>query len=148
MLDCDEPAVTSARPSVLAPGLPTVTASGVPGYASESTLGLFAPAATPPAIIARLNAEINKLLAKNEMKAAIHAQGAEPDAMTPARFAEMFRADHARWKSIVEQSGGGDASDFRKRSIGPRPDFTRSERRSTATNVLKQSKFPCSHLHL
>ena len=98
-------ALTSAKRSSSLPDVPTVAESGYKDFDVSTWYGVFAPAGTPAAIVTTLNTEINKLLAKNEMKAAIHAQGAEPDAMTPARFAEMFRADHARWKSIVEQSG-------------------------------------------
>jgi tripartite-type tricarboxylate transporter receptor subunit TctC len=98
-------ALTSAKRSSSLPDVPTVAESGYKDFDVSTWYGVFAPAGTPAAIVTTLNTEINRLLAKNEMKAAIHAQGAEPDAMTPARFAEMFRADHARWKSIVEQSG-------------------------------------------
>ena len=55
-------AVTSAQPSALAPGLPTVAASGLPGYESVSMMGMFAPAKTPATIINRLNQEIVRVL--------------------------------------------------------------------------------------
>jgi len=67
--------------------------------------GLFMPAGTPPEIVAKVNAEVNKLLATPEMKEAIHAQGAEPQAMTPEQFGSLLKTDYAKWKGIVQASG-------------------------------------------
>ena len=67
--------------------------------------GVFAPAGTPASVVAALNAEINKLLATAEMKAAIQAQGAEPEAMPAAQFGTLMKNDYAKWKGIVEASG-------------------------------------------
>src|SRR6185436_20175380 len=61
-------AVTSAQPSELAPGLPTMAASGLPGYESSSIYGVFGPAGTPPAIIRRLNQEMVGILARPDVK--------------------------------------------------------------------------------
>ena len=52
-----------------------------------------------------MNAEVNKLLAMPEMKAAIIAQGAEPQAMTPQQLQALLKDDYVKWKSIVEASG-------------------------------------------
>jgi tripartite-type tricarboxylate transporter receptor subunit TctC len=56
-------------------------------------------------VVSTLNAEINKLLATADMKAAIQAQGAEPEAMSPAQFGTLLKTDYAKWKGIVEASG-------------------------------------------
>ena len=98
-------ALTSARRSSSLPDVPTVAESGSKDFDVSTWYGVFAPAGTSAAIVATLNTEINRLLARADMKAAIHAQGAEPESMTPVRFAEMFRADYAKWKGIVEASG-------------------------------------------
>ncbi|WP_119965685.1 tripartite tricarboxylate transporter substrate binding protein [Simplicispira lacusdiani] len=98
-------AVTSAKRSSSLPDVPTVAESGFKDFDVSTWYGLFAPAGTPPAVVATLNAEVNKLLATADMKAAIHAQGAEPQALTPAQFDSLLKSDHAKWKGIVEASG-------------------------------------------
>src|SRR5262249_52440491 len=70
-------AVTSARPSPLAPGLPTVASAGLPGYESISIYGVFAPAGTPPAIVKRLNREIVRVLARPDVREKFLASGVE-----------------------------------------------------------------------
>ncbi|MNG30384.1 Tripartite tricarboxylate transporter family receptor [compost metagenome] len=63
------------------------------------------PAGTPKEVVAKVNAEVNKLLATPAMKDAIHAQGAEPQAMTPEQFDALLKADYQKWKGIVQASG-------------------------------------------
>ena len=67
--------------------------------------GVLAPAGTPADVVAKLNTEINKMLAKPEVKAAINAQGAEPLAMSPAEFSKLINTEYTQWKGIVEASG-------------------------------------------
>lgn len=98
-------AVTSAKRSSSLPDVPTVAESGYKDFDVSTWYGVFAPAGTPAAVVTTVNAEINKLLATADMKAAIQAQGAEPEAMTPAQFSTLLRADYAKWKGIVEASG-------------------------------------------
>lgn len=98
-------AVTSAKRSSSLPDVPTVAESGFKDFDVSTWYGLFAPAGTPAAVVATLNAEVNKLLATADMKAAIHAQGAEPQALTPAQFDALLKSDYAKWKGIVEASG-------------------------------------------
>lgn len=98
-------AVTSAKRSSSLPDVPTVAESGYKDFDVSTWYGMFAPAGTPAAVVTTVNAEINKLLATADMKAAIQAQGAEPEAMTPAQFSTLLRADYAKWKGIVEASG-------------------------------------------
>src|SRR5262249_61737017 len=76
-------AITSAEPSALAPGLPTVAASGVPGYKSEAIYAMWAPARTPPTILARLNQEVVKLLTTPQYRERFLNAGAEVVASTP-----------------------------------------------------------------
>jgi tripartite-type tricarboxylate transporter receptor subunit TctC len=98
-------AVTSARRSSSLPEVPTVAESGYPGFDVSTWYGLFVPAGTPKEVVTRVNAEVNKLLATPEMKAAIVAQGAEPQAMTPEQFGTLLKTDYAKWRGIVEASG-------------------------------------------
>ena len=66
-------AITSAKPSPLFPGLPTVAATGLPGYESVSQFAVFAPAKTPEAVIGRLHQEIARVLAQREAVTRLHA---------------------------------------------------------------------------
>ncbi|BEP59645.1 tripartite tricarboxylate transporter substrate binding protein [Variovorax sp. V213] len=98
-------AVTSARRSTSLPDTPTVAELGYKGFDVSTWYGLFVPARTPKDVIATLNTEVNKLLATPEMKAAIVAQGAEPQGMTPEQFETLLKTDYEKWKGIVQASG-------------------------------------------
>jgi len=98
-------AVTSARRSTSLPEVPTVAESGYKDFDVSTWYGLFMPAGTPRDIVTTVNAEVNKLLAMPDVKAAIHAQGAEPRAMTPEQFANLLKTDYLKWKGIVQASG-------------------------------------------
>jgi tripartite-type tricarboxylate transporter receptor subunit TctC len=98
-------AVTSAKRSTSLPDTPTVAELGYKGFDVSTWYGIFVPAKTPKDVIATLNTEVNKLLATPEMKAAIIAQGAEPQAMTPEQFETLLKADYEKWKGIVQASG-------------------------------------------
>lgn len=98
-------AVTSAKRSSSLPDVPTVAESGFKGFDVSTWYGVFAPAGTPAAVVKTLNAEVNKLLATADVKAAINAQGAEPQAMTPEQFSTLLKTEYQQWKGIVEASG-------------------------------------------
>ena len=98
-------AVTSAKRSTSLPDVPTVAEQGFKDFDVSTWYGVFAPAGTPKEIVTAVNAEINKLLATAEMKDAIHAQGAEPQAMTPDQFGTQLKADYQKWRGIVQGSG-------------------------------------------
>ena len=93
-----------ARSPVLA-NVPTMAEAGVPGYEATIWLGLMAPKGTPPAIVARLNAETAKIVARPAIKTAWAAQGAEPMLMTPVEFTAFLEADIEKWARIVKISG-------------------------------------------
>lgn len=98
-------AVTSARPSPVAPGLPTVAASGLPGYESGSTLGVFAPAGAPPAIVNFLNREIVQFLNTPETRERFLKAGIEVVGSSPAQFAAAIKTDMARTGKILRDAG-------------------------------------------
>jgi tripartite-type tricarboxylate transporter receptor subunit TctC len=98
-------AVTSAKRSSSLPEVATVAELGYKDFDVSTWYGLFAPAGTPKEIITTLNAEVNKLLATPEMKAAIIAQGAEPQSMTPEQFGTLLKTDYLKWRDIVKASG-------------------------------------------
>ena len=98
-------AVTSAHRSSSLPDVPTVAELGYKDFDVSTWYGLFMPAGTPKDIVATVNAEVNKLLALPEMKAAIHAQGAELQNMTAEQFSSLLKTDYNKWRSIVQASG-------------------------------------------
>ncbi|MDT0136182.1 tripartite tricarboxylate transporter substrate binding protein [Acidovorax sp. PRC11] len=98
-------AVTSIKRSSSLPDVPTVAESGYKGFDVSSWYGIFAPAGTPAGVVATVNTEVNKLLAQPDMRAAIQAQGAEPESMSSAQFSTLLKTDYAKWKGIVEASG-------------------------------------------
>jgi tripartite-type tricarboxylate transporter receptor subunit TctC len=87
------------------PATPTVAEGGVPGYAAMQWYGLVAPAATPTAIIARLNAEANKALHSDEMKERLALDGAEPLGTTPAEFGAFIRSELDKWTRVARAAG-------------------------------------------
>jgi tripartite-type tricarboxylate transporter receptor subunit TctC len=98
-------ATTGTKRSAVLPDVPTVSEAGVPGYEATIWLGIMAPAGTPKEIVDRLNAEIAKIIAKPEIKAAWAKQGAVPMIMTPAEFDAFLRRDIDKWAKVVEKSG-------------------------------------------
>ncbi len=100
-------AVSTAKRSGLLPQLPTVSESGLPGYAAEGWFAVLAPAKTPPAIMAQLNKEINRILAMPDVKASLAADGAEPAGGTPEQLAESIRAGSAKWGRLIRELGIG-----------------------------------------
>jgi tripartite-type tricarboxylate transporter receptor subunit TctC len=98
-------AVTTAEPSALVPGLPTVAASGLPGYESVLTIGAFAPARTPAAIISRLNQEMVRALNAPEVKEKLFNTGAEAVGTSPEQLTAAGQSDMARWGKVIRDAG-------------------------------------------
>jgi tripartite-type tricarboxylate transporter receptor subunit TctC len=98
-------AVTTAQPSALAPGLPTVAGSGVPGYESRAMLGMFAPAKTPPAIVEQLNREIVRALMSPDVSRRLFDSGAEVIARGPAELAAAMKDEIATTGKLIRQVG-------------------------------------------
>lgn len=97
-------AVTTARPSALVPGVPTI-ASFLPGYESTVQTGMFAPAKTPVGIINRLNQEVVQILDKTDVKERLFNLGIEPIGNSPAEFAAIIKADMARMGKVIKDAG-------------------------------------------
>jgi tripartite-type tricarboxylate transporter receptor subunit TctC len=97
--------VASARRSTTAPDLPTVTESGLRGYAVNSWSGLLAPAGTPKPVIASLNAEVMKILAQPEVKQQLLAQGFEVLGGTPEEFGSFIKAEIVKWTKVIRDAG-------------------------------------------
>jgi tripartite-type tricarboxylate transporter receptor subunit TctC len=87
------------------PDMPTLAEAGVPGYEATIWLGIMAPKGTPEPVLEKLNAEINKVLKRPEVREAWAKQGAEPMVMTREEFGRYLRDDIAKWAKVVEVSG-------------------------------------------
>jgi tripartite-type tricarboxylate transporter receptor subunit TctC len=98
-------AVTGDRRSETLPELPTVAESGLPCYAAVGWFGLLAPAATPAAIVAKLSADANRVLAEPEVRTRMQSLGADPAGNSPEEFARFIRADQAKWSRLMHEAG-------------------------------------------
>ena len=98
-------AVTSAQPSALAPGLPTVASFGLPGYEVISTLGMFAPAKTPASLINYLNREIVSFLTKHEVRENFLSIGVETVGSSPDELSAKMKSEIARVGKLINDAG-------------------------------------------
>lgn len=98
-------AVASAKPSALAPEIPTMVAAGLPGYEATFMSGLWAPARTPGALIHRLNAEVLRALNGTDVKDKLLNAGVEPLGTTPEQSIAIMTADIAKWAKVIKDAG-------------------------------------------
>lgn len=98
-------AVTDARPSPVAPQLPTVASSGLPGFEALQWFGLLAPAGTPRDAVARLNAETAKVLQQPDVRERLQALGIGIAGGAPEQFGSFIASESAKWGKIVRDSG-------------------------------------------
>ena len=98
-------AVTSAKRSKTMPDLPTVAEAGYPEYHGTGWWGVVVPAATPKAIVTKLNADIVRLLNAPDVRERLLSQGVEIVASSPDEFARFIRDEIKRWSTAVKQSG-------------------------------------------
>lgn len=98
-------AVTTGKRSALAPEIPTMGESGLPGFDINTWFGVFTPAGTPAPIVQRLHDEFAAALASDEVRARMRALGAEPVSSTPAEFATFIDAEAKKYARIVKASG-------------------------------------------
>ena len=98
-------AVTGPKPSMLYPELPTVAASGLPGYASLAMSGVFAPARTPANVISRLNSEIAQVLKSAEGRQKLLNTGVEPVGSSPQELTATMKAEIARMGKVIKAAG-------------------------------------------
>ena len=97
--------VSSAARSGALPNVPTIAEAGLPGFDVANWLGVLAPAHTPPAIVARLNAELKIAAADPEMRQQLVAAGIDPMYSSPEAFGDIIRKDIAKWAAVVKSSG-------------------------------------------
>ena len=89
------------RLDALLPGVPTI-AETVPNYESDIWIGMVAPARTPPAVVAKLNAELRRALALPDVKDKLAEQGIFAETSTPAEFTALIASDQKRWASVIK----------------------------------------------
>ncbi|MFZ9563076.1 MAG: tripartite tricarboxylate transporter substrate-binding protein, partial [Burkholderiales bacterium] len=87
------------------PDIPTINESGVPGYDANQWYGVLTQAAVPRDIVAKLHADIVKVLARPDIKERLAADGAEPVANTPEQFTAHIKSEIVRWAPVVKASG-------------------------------------------
>lgn len=98
-------AVTTARPFPLFPNIPSIAQSGYPGFEVLAWNGVMVPAATPKPIIARLNSEINAILADPDIVTRMHRLGFDLVGGTPAQFGALVRGETEKWAPVIRKIG-------------------------------------------
>ena len=98
-------AVTSANPTTLVLGVPTLAATGVPGYDVESGQFLLAPAGTPASIINQLNQEMLRVVGKPEVKEKLFTAGVEAVGSTPEQVTARIKSDQVKWGKLIKDAG-------------------------------------------
>ena len=98
-------AVTGSQRAAVAPDVPTVAESGLPGYEILSWYGVLAPAKVPKAAVARLNAEITRIMREPDVRDRLLAQGTDPKTATPQEYAAFLREEVGKFSRLVKASG-------------------------------------------
>ncbi|GCL61009.1 Bug family tripartite tricarboxylate transporter substrate binding protein [Pseudaquabacterium pictum] len=97
--------VSKATRMPLLGNVPTIAEQGVKGFESGTWQGLLVPAATPPAVLARLSAEVTRIIRSPAVRERLVSQGAEVHTMSPAEFTAFFERERKQWAGTVAQSG-------------------------------------------
>lgn len=97
--------VATMKRLAIAPDVPTIHESGAPGYDANQWYGVLTQAAVPRDIVAKLHADIVKVMARSDVRERLAADGAEAVANTPEQFAAHIKAEIARWAPVVKASG-------------------------------------------
>jgi tripartite-type tricarboxylate transporter receptor subunit TctC len=97
-------AMSGAKRSQVLPNVPTVAEAGVPGYEVRSWNALFAPAGTPPDIVAKLNQAVREVMAQPDVKHRLLALGIEAQAGPPEEIAARLKADIAKWAKVIDDA--------------------------------------------
>jgi tripartite-type tricarboxylate transporter receptor subunit TctC len=97
--------VSTLKRSAALPDVPAIAESGVPGYDSTNAVGILAPAKTPRQIIARVNAEIVRILGMREVRERLSSLGTDPAGGTPEEFRAFIESEIDKWARVVKSSG-------------------------------------------
>jgi tripartite-type tricarboxylate transporter receptor subunit TctC len=96
--------ISSSQRSPLVPDVPTIAESGLPGFESVTWFGVFGPAGTPKAVVDRMNAEVNRVLADPAIRERFAQLGFEPAGGTPGDFAAVVQRDAAKWSKVIKDA--------------------------------------------
>jgi tripartite-type tricarboxylate transporter receptor subunit TctC len=97
-------AISSLQRSSIVPDIPTIDESGLPGFDSWNWFGIFAPAGTPRAVVERLNAEMNRILADAAVRERFRGLGFEVTGGTPAEFMAVMQSESQRWSKVIREA--------------------------------------------
>jgi len=98
-------AVSTARRNPLVPNIPTMQEAGVPGYTSQGSFGLFAPAGTPREIRDKIAADVAEILARPEVKKALEARSFVVDSFGPDAFDKFIASETVKWDAVIKHAG-------------------------------------------
>lgn len=98
-------AVTTAKRSAAAPNVPTMAEAGMPGYETSTWGGILAPAGTPKAVVAKLNAEINKALSAPDVRQRLQDAGIEAGGGTSQQFTDFIQSEMVKWAKVAKDAG-------------------------------------------
>ncbi len=98
-------AVTTGKRIASDPQLPTLSEAGLPGYETSTWGGLLAPAGTPTAVVAKLNTEVNRILALPDVRQKLLDAGIEPAAGSPEQFTQFIEKEMAKWAKVAKDAG-------------------------------------------
>lgn len=98
-------AVTTARRASVAPNVPTMAEAGMPGYETSTWGGLLAPAGTPKPVVAKLNAEVNRILAMPDVRQKLLDAGIEPGGGSPQQFTDFIVHEMGKWGKVAKDAG-------------------------------------------
>ncbi|MBT9458469.1 MAG: tripartite tricarboxylate transporter substrate binding protein [Burkholderiaceae bacterium] len=96
--------VSKATRVPLLPNVPTIAEQGAPGFESGTWQGMLMPANTPPAVLAKISAELVRIIRSPEVRARLSAQGAEVHTMSPADFSTFFERERKNWADVVTKA--------------------------------------------
>ena len=97
--------VTTSRRSSALPDVSTIAEAGVPGFEATSWFGILAPAATPPAIVNKLNRQLVQILTYPDVIERMRGQGADPTTNSPAEFTALMRSEIVKWRTVIKAGG-------------------------------------------
>jgi tripartite-type tricarboxylate transporter receptor subunit TctC len=97
--------VTTLQRSSVLPAVPTIAESGLPGYDTSTWGALLAPAGTPKAVVARLNAEVTRILALPDVKQKLQDAGIEPGHGTPEQVSAFLEKEMVKWAKVARDAG-------------------------------------------
>ena len=98
-------AITSAKRLSTLPDTPTLSESGFPGFEDYTWIGIFAPGGTPPAIINKINASVESILAEPEFRERLTALGFDPVGGSPASFSTYVKSEVTKWAKVIKETG-------------------------------------------